>query len=216
MDLTWDLPLDPAGMIVALRDDLRARIRPGRTGDGEAMRLAFERMSEESRYFRFFSPTPRMSPQTEAALTDVDDARQYAWGVFDADLPSEVGDESGLAIAAARLFVDPAEPDIAEATLAVVDDYQGRGVGGLLMELLISTAGILEIGTVRFDVLVDNRAMRGVLKKLGAVGHALEDDRSVIRYDMAVPPDHDPTVGALYLLLRAAGPDTDGDGLGDP
>ncbi|MEM8709240.1 MAG: GNAT family N-acetyltransferase [Actinomycetota bacterium] len=216
MHLVWNLPLDPAGVVVALRDGLNVRIRPGRKGDGEAMRQAFERMSEQSRYFRFFSPTPRMTPQTEAALTAVDDARQYAWGVFDADVASEVGDESGLAIAAARLFVDPAEPDVAEATLAVVDEYQGKGVGGLLMELLISTAGILELETVRFDVLSDNRPMRGVLKKLGAEGHALEDDRSVIRYDMPVPADVDPTIGALYVLLRAAGPDSDGDGLGDP
>ncbi|MEO0492554.1 MAG: GNAT family N-acetyltransferase [Actinomycetota bacterium] len=216
MELVWDLPLDPAGQLVSLDGGTRVRIRPGRTGDGEIMRRAFERFSEESRYLRFFSPTPRLTERTEAALTAVDDTKQYAWAVFDPDQPSEVGDESGLAIAAARLFVDPATADIAEATLAIVDDYQGRGIGRLLMELLISTAGILDLQTVRFDVLSHNRPMRGVLNKLGATGRALPDDRSVIRYDLPVPDDVDPTIGALYVLLRAAGPDRDGDGLGDP
>ena len=143
------------------------RIRPGRTGDGEALRHAFERFSEESRYFRFFTPTPRLSQATEAALTAVDDHKQYAWGVFDPSRPSEVGDESGLAIAAARLYIDADDPSTAEATLAVVDEYHGRGLGSLLMELLISTAAVLELDSVIFDVLADNRPMRGVLKKLG-------------------------------------------------
>lgn len=205
MKLVWDLPLDPAGIVVELDGGTRARIRPGRRGDGDALRAAFERFSEESRYFRFFTPTPRMTSQAEENLTAVDDHRQFAWGVFDPDRASEVGDESGFAIAAARLFVDASEPSVAEATLAVVDDYQGRGLGGLLMELLISTAAILELGTVRFDVLAENRAMRSVLRRLGAVGAAIPDDRSIIRYDLSVPDGEvDPTIGALYVLLRAA------------
>lgn len=216
MKLTWNLPLDPAGMLVALGDGSEVRIRPGRTGDGEALRHAFERFSEESRYFRFFTPTPRLSEATEAALTAVDDHKQFAWGVFDPARPSEVGDESGLAIAAARLYIDADDPSSAEATLAVVDEYHGRGLGSLLMELLISTAAVLGLDSVVFDVLADNRPMRGVLKKLGASGKALPDDRSVIRYTLPVPEgETDPTIGALYVLLRAAGPDTDGDGLGD-
>ena len=205
MRLVWDLPLDPAGIVVELGDGARARIRPGRKGDGPALRRAFERFSEESRYYRFFSPTPRMTPQAEESLTAVDDVHQYAWGVFDPDQPSEVGDESGLAIAAARLFIEPDEPGVAEATLAVVDDYQGRGLGGLLMELLISTAAILELETLRFDVLAENRPMRSVLQRLGAQGAAIPEDRAIIRYDLPVPRGEvDPTVGALYLLLRAA------------
>ena len=203
--LVWELPLDPAGVVVELDGGVRARTRPGRRGDGPGLRAAFERFSEESRYYRFFTPTPHMSAQAEENLTAVDDDRQFAWGVFDPDQPSEVGDESGLGIAAARLFIDAHEPTVAEATLAVVDEYQGRGLGGLLMELLISTAAILELETVRFDVLAENRPMRSVLSRLGAKGKALPDDRSIIRYDLPVPEGEvDPTIGALYVLLRAA------------
>ena len=212
--LVWDLPLDPAGVIVELEGGVRARIRPGRSEDGPALRSAFERFSEESRYFRFFTPTLHMSAQAEENLTAVDDDRQFAWGVFDPDERSEVGDESGLAIAAARLFIDAQEPTVADATLAVVDDYQGRGLGGLLMELLISTAAILGLATVRFDVLAENRPMRSVLSRLGARGRALPDDRSIIRYDLAVPDGEvDPTIGALYVLLRAAAAADDEDAL---
>ncbi|MEM9200251.1 MAG: GNAT family N-acetyltransferase [Actinomycetota bacterium] len=206
MKLVWDLPLDPAGIDLELGDGSRVRIRPGRTGDGPALRGAFERFSEQSRYYRFFTPTPRLTPGAEDSLTAVDDDRQYAWGVFDPSEASEVDDESGLAVGVARLFIDADDPEVAEATLAVVDAYQGRGLGGLLMELLLSTASILELRSLRFDVLAENRAMRGVLHGLGAQGAALPDDRTIVRYDLPVPQGEvDPTIGALYVLLRAAG-----------
>ena len=165
---------------------------------------AFERFSDTSRYNRFFSAKPRLSDALATSLSQVDDEHQLAWAVFDPDEPSAVGDASGLAIASARLFVSADEPGVAEGTLAIVDDYQGRGLGRFLIELLISTAAIDDLEIVRFEVLATNRAMRALMGKVGAHGSALPDDPTVIRYEMPVPSmdDVDPTVGALYVLLR--------------
>lgn len=204
MKPVWDLPLDRAGIDVDLETGTRVRIRPGTVEDREAMLKAFERFSDESRYFRFFSAKPRLSDVVATSLADVDDRHQLAWGVFDPAEPSEVGDESGLAIASARLFVDAENPTEAEATLAIVDAYQGRGLGRLLLELLVGTAAMHGIATIRFDVLSENRAMRALLAKVGTRGAPLPDDATVMRYVLDVPDRDsvDPTVGALYMLLR--------------
>ena len=204
MKPVWDLPLDPSGIEVELDNGTHVRIRPGRPDDRAALMEAFERFSDTSRYYRFFSAKPQLSDSLATSLSDVDDEHQLAWAVFDPEKPSAVGDASGLAIASARLFVTPAEPGFAEATLAIVDDYQGRGLGRFLIELLISTAAIDDIHTVVFEVLATNRAMRALMGKVGAHGRSLPDDPTVVRYEMPVPSleEVDPTVGALYVLLR--------------
>lgn len=213
----WDLPLDPGGIEVELDNGMHVRIRPGSPSDRDAMLKAFDRMSQRSRYLRFFGSMPKMNDNVATALADVDDRHQLAWVVADPAQPSEVGDPAGLAIASARLFIDDDDAGTAEATLAIVDDYQGRGLGRFLMELLIGTAHQYEIDTIRFDVLAENRAMRGLLTKLGASGATLPEDRRIVRYHLDVPAGaaDDPTVGALYVLLRhvAAIRDEGGDGL---
>lgn len=202
----WDLPLDPGGIEVELDNGMHVRIRPGSPDDRDAMLKAFDRMSQRSRYLRFFGSMPQMSDNVASALADVDDRHQLAWVVADPAQPSEVGDPAGLAIASARLFIDDDAAGSAEATLAIVDDYQGRGLGRFLIELLIGTAHQYSIAAIRFDVLAENRAMRALLKKLGASGAALPEDRRILRYVLAIPEDTaaDPTVGALYVLLRKA------------
>ena len=204
MKPVWELPLDPSGIEVELDNGTHVRIRPGRPDDRAALMEAFERFSDTSRYNRFFSAKPRLSDALATSLSQVDDEHQLAWAVFDPDKPAAVGGDSGLAIASARLFVSADEPGVAEGTLAIVDDYQGRGLGRFLIELLISTAAIDALKIVRFEVLATNRAMRALMGKVGAHGAALPDDATVIRYDMPVPSMDDvaPTVGALYVLLR--------------
>lgn len=214
MKPVWELPLDPSGIEVELDNGTHVRIRPGRPDDRAALMEAFERFSDTSRYNRFFSAKPRLSEALATSLSQVDDEHQLAWAVFDPDEPSAVGDDSGLAIASARLFVSADEPGVAEGTLAIVDAYQGRGLGRFLIELLISTAAIDDLKTVRFEVLATNRAMRALLGKVGAHGVAVPNDPTVIRYDMPVPAidDVDPTVGALYVLLRRVSENRDGGG----
>lgn len=204
MKLHWDLPLDPAGIVVRLPQGDEVRIRPGSGSDRDELVAAFERFSERSRYQRFFGPMPRLREPVLERLLDLDPERQLAWGVFDPSRPSDTEGASGLGIATARLFVD-ADGRAAEASLAVVDEYQRRGLGRFLLELLVSTAAVQGIESIRFEVLVQNRGMRRLLEDAGADAAPAPGDRSIIVYTLAVSPDDvDPTAGALYHLLRAA------------
>jgi RimJ/RimL family protein N-acetyltransferase len=67
-------------------------------------------------------------------LTEVDYHDQFAWVAFTAD-------QAGIwLVGAARYFRLSPSSDKAEAAVAVIDDYQGRGLGTMLLAMLARTA----------------------------------------------------------------------------
>jgi GNAT superfamily N-acetyltransferase len=204
MNLTWDLPLDADGIKGELDDGTPFVIRPLRPTDGPGLEAAFAQMSPRSRYLRFFTVRERLGEELVHSLTDIDHDRHRAWVVADPTAPSDVGTEEGRGFAVARLIVVEDEPKVAEASLAVMDDYQGRGFGRLLLELLIGTAQDVGIEFIRFETLYENRGMRALLSGLDAERNDELSDREVLVYDMPVTADdtNGVAVGALYEILR--------------
>lgn len=207
----WELPLDPAGMLFELSSGARVRIRPVRATDKAGLQEAFLRLSEQSRYYRFFSARPSLPDGMATSLTEIDHRKHVAWAVFDPDapLPSSLEHEAdaadgGLAVGVARIIADDDDPETAEAALSVVDDYQRMGIGRFLIELILATAGQFGVKTLRFTVLAENRGMRRLLPSLGASAQSVPGDASIIEYLMTVPSidDTELPAGALYELLR--------------
>ena len=205
MQPVWEIPLPSAGILIELPKGGRVRIRPARKSDLAAIQAGYLRLSEESRYYRFFSARSKLAVSLASSLTDIDHETHFAWGVFDPAEASEVGDDSGLGVASARLIRD-SDPTSAEAALAVVDAYQGRGIGRFLIELLVATAADLNTSTLRFEILRENRPMIKLMSEMGATPHPIEGDRTVVEYQLEVPPAESTAVpaGALYQLLRHA------------
>lgn len=204
MQLSWDLPLDADGVHGELDDGTPFVIRPIRATDGPALEAAFERMSPRSRYLRFFAVRNSLSEQLLNSLTDIDHDEHRAWVVADPDAPSDIDSGEGRGVAVARLIHVDGEPGVAEAALVVTDDYQRRGFGALLLELLIGTARDTGVEFIRFETLYENRGMRGLLDGLDARVNKERSDREVLVYDLPVPvePNDDPAFGALYEILR--------------
>lgn len=197
----WNLPLTPDGVIFELEDGSRFRVRPVRATDRTALQEAYEQLSPESRYRRFFTLMPHLPEEWATRLTDIDHTTHRAWVVFDPDAPSGHGDDG---VAVARLINDADEPAVAEAAFAVADDYQGRGIGRLLFELIVSTAVLADLNVIRADTLRENRPMIGLLRSFGAVKNAERSDADIVCYELPVPTAEqaDITAGALYELLR--------------
>ena len=86
---------------------------------------AFARSSPESRYRRFFSPTPRLSAAQLGYLTEIDHHGHEALQAVDPRT------EQGLGVA--RYVRSPDDPTLAEVAVAVVDEWQGRGLASMLM-----------------------------------------------------------------------------------
>lgn len=131
-----------------LRDGTQIAVRPIRGSDREALSDAFERLSPESRYRRFFRPLSRLSSSDLSYLTEVDHEDHEALAAF-----TTVGELVGVA----RYIRSEEDPAYAEVAVTVADDWQSRGVGTLLLRRLIGRAR--ESGITHFLALVlgDNR-----------------------------------------------------------
>ncbi len=200
----WDLPLSDGGIRVELGDQ-EFFVRPIRADDAEALENAFGEMSPRSRYLRFFAVRERLGAELVRKLTDIDHVRHRAWVVANPSEPSTVGTDEGRGVAVARLVVVDDQPRTAEAALAVVDDHQGRGIGRLLLDLLISTARASDIDYLRFETLPENEGMKKLIDEHGGELNRALTSSEVLVYEVSIagePDDADVVVGGLYEILR--------------
>lgn len=142
---------------VALRDGTRLAVRPVTPEDRAEIEAGFGRLSAESRYRRFMAPTHTLTNRQLAYLLDIDYRDHFAWGA----LAGSGDQQHGVAVA--RYVRFSGETDSADTAFTVIDAYQGRGVGSLLLRALAVAAWENRIRRLHFDVLADNRAMLRVL-----------------------------------------------------
>src|SRR4051812_1673019 len=129
-----------AGTEVPLRDGSVVTVRPIAPEDAEPLREAFDRLSERSRYRRFFTPMPHLGDRLLRYLTEVDHHDHEALVANDA--------QTGVGVGVARFVRLADRPADAEAAVTVADDWHGKGLGTLLLELLAVRAR--EEGIERF------------------------------------------------------------------
>jgi GNAT superfamily N-acetyltransferase len=181
---------------VAILDGTRVRLRPIVPDDKPLLLEGFRRLSPESRYRRFLSPVQELTEPELARLTEIDYVDHFAWLALNLD---EAG-TPGMGVA--RYVRLPDDPDVAEAAVTVIDDYQGRGLGTLLLEALGAVA--LKNGIRRFRgyALETNRPMREVLEGVGAT--MAFDSPGVLRAEIDLPARAEGLKDSpLYEVLRA-------------
>jgi GNAT superfamily N-acetyltransferase len=175
-----------------LRDGRRALLRPLIGSDRARILAAFERLSEESRYRRFFAPVHELSDSSLDYLTDIDHHDHEAIVALDARSDELVG--------VARYVRNEADSDRAEAAVVVADDWQHQGLGRALLERLATRARAE--GVSRFTALVqaDNRRALELLADIGPATRSLEGD--LVELDIELEAER---LGApLGAALRAA------------
>lgn len=166
---------------VVLKDGSRVLLRPGLPSDRVLIAREFERLSPESRYRRFFAPMKVLSESLLDYLTSMDYVDHFAWAAISAE-PGPHGEPQGLGVAR---YVRLDDPEAAEMAVTVVDDWQGKGLGRILLDALVLEA--LENGVNRFegDVLVENRPMQEMLRQTGATFRP--DAPGVLRFSIDLP-----------------------------
>jgi GNAT superfamily N-acetyltransferase len=185
-----------------LADGTAVRLRLLRPGDRAKLLAGFERLSDESRYARFFTAMPRLSDATLDRLLATDDWNHLAIAAEAGDQPPETAEGLGVA----RFFRLPEAEDVAEAAVAVVDDMQHRGLGTLLLARLAAAARERGILHFRAEVMRTNQAMVALLHGIDAQAHATYDGAVAI-YDLAIPEmtlAEERPEGPLFGMLRLA------------
>jgi RimJ/RimL family protein N-acetyltransferase len=184
---------------VTLKDGSRVFIRPGLPTDRALLAKEFERLSPESRYRRFFAPMKVLSESLLDYLTSMDYVDHFAWAAVSAE-PGPLGELQGLGVSR---YVRLDDREAAEMAVTVVDDWQGKGLGGILLDALVLEA--LENGITRFegDVLVENRPMQELLRRTGARFRA-EGPGVLLRFSIDLPAREEALEGSPFGdLLRA-------------
>ena len=188
------MPLPPVGYPtrweadVALRDGGTAHVRPIRPDDADLVAAFHVRQSEESRYFRFFAPLPRLSRRDLARFTQVDHVDRVA-------LVATIGEDIvGIARFDAAP-VRPGRPRSAEVAFNISDAHQGRGLGSVLLEHLVAAARERGIRRFTADVLPTNAKMIGVFREAGfEVRQGYSDGVLEVSFDI------DPTERSLDVM----------------
>lgn len=144
-----------------LRDGTKVVLRHIQPVDADELLRGFEKLSPESRFFRFFHGVSRLSPEQLRYLTEVDGRDHVAIVAVTAD-----GTEQGLGVA--RFIRDKDEPTVAEAAITVIDAMQGKGLGTILGAATARAAKERGIERFRGEILTSNQRMRELLSTAGA------------------------------------------------
>jgi RimJ/RimL family protein N-acetyltransferase len=185
--------------MVDIGDGAQLRMRPIEPSDRDSLADGFERLSDESRYRRFFSPLSRLSETDLRYLTDVDHTDHEAIIGFDSDSDNAVG--------VAR-YVRSEEPSLAEVAVTVVDDWHGRGVATKLLEELVRRARANGIERFVALILAENDAAIELFQQLSTAEEAPRRSASGnLELLIELPDDDDVSGSNLGRALRSVARD---------
>ncbi len=123
-------------------------------------------MSERTVYFRFFSPLKRLPDALAHRLAVVDYNDRFA---IVATTHKPGGKERIVGVAR---YDRAAGSDVAETAVAVIDEFQRRGLGSALLAILGKVAREHGIKMFTLIVLPENQQMLGLLRKMGWIHQA--------------------------------------------
>ncbi|MFJ7130589.1 GNAT family N-acetyltransferase [Streptomyces sp. NPDC098101] len=161
---------------VVLRDGGTARIRPITADDADRLVSFYEQVSDESKYYRFFAPYPRLSAKDVHRFTHHDFVNRVGLAVT-------VGDEFIATVRYDRIddrgLPASAPADEAEVAFLVQDAHQGRGVASALLEHIAAVARERGIRRFAAEVLPANTKMIKVFTDAGYTQKRSFEDGSV-------------------------------------
>jgi GNAT superfamily N-acetyltransferase len=166
-------------------------IRPIRPEDKQPLAEGYAQLSERSRYRRFLAPHGRLTTTELRYLTEVDHHDHEAL------VAAEPGTRRGVGVA--RYIRSAEDPAAAELAVAVIDDWQGQGVGTRLTAALADRARHEGIKRFTALVLAENELMLKLLGDLGRV-RVVHSERGTIELTIDLP---ERGLGRLSALLRA-------------
>jgi CRP-like cAMP-binding protein len=164
---------------VTLSDSSELLLRPVLPGDSERSNHQSVEFSNETLYRRFMSPRAP-SAALMHYLFEVDYVDHFVWVLVDESDKSVVAD--------VRFVRDVNDASVAEVAFIVADDYQGRGIGNLLMDTIIVAAQVLGVHRFTARLLAENQPMRAILDRFDVQWE--RDEPGVVTAEFDVPsPD---------------------------
>ena len=180
----------------ALNDGTAVSLRTITPDDAPLIRDGIAKLSAESRYLRFFSLAPALPDAVVQKLADVDGHDHIAWGAICSECPGRPP------IGAVHAVRHRAGGPVGEFSIAVLDEFQGRGLARMMTAALLVHCHAEGLDALDVHMLSENAAARRLVKSLGAAWAG----------EAAGVADYKLDVAAAIEALRA---DTDAPGVQD-
>lgn len=164
--------------ITSLEDGTSVHLRPVIPEDRGRIAAGVRQLSPDSRYYRFFNAQPALGEEHLHKLTEVDQHHHVAWMALVPGITGEAG------IGVGRFVRDKSDLSRADLALTVVDAWQHRGVGTLLLALLCIIARKKGVRAFCASVLPENRHMIEWFLRTGA-SECLDD--GLCKFHFKVP-----------------------------
>ncbi len=161
LESNWQLP-----------DGTTINIRPIRPEDADIEQTFVRALSEESKYFRFMDTLQELTPSMLVRFTQIDYDREMA---FIAEVQQDGGE---LEVGVCRYISNP-DGESCEFALVVADAWHHRGIGLKLMTTLIDVARSKGLKRMEGEVLAGNRAMLGLVERLGFSSKTSAEDPAI-------------------------------------
>jgi GNAT superfamily N-acetyltransferase len=169
--------VDRADEIVT-RDGARLQVRPIAPDDKAALVGAFEHLGERSRYRRFLAPIRHLTQRELAYFTELDHRDHEA-------LIGVTGEGEIVGIARYVRLTD--RHGVAEVAVTVVDEWQGRGVGTALLELLAQRAKDRGVHSFLGICLAENLDIQDLLRELSPGSRSRSIGEGLVELEVDLP-----------------------------
>jgi RimJ/RimL family protein N-acetyltransferase len=166
--------------LATLRDGREVLISRLTPADAPLLADAFARLSQESRRLRFLGPKTSLSSAELRYLTEVDGHTHEALCAID---PA-----TGRGVAIGRFVRDHDDPERAEVAITVADDWQGRGLGKIMLSRLVDRAREERIRSFTALVSTDNRGMQALLRRVSPPASVRHIGSGIAEYEIELAP----------------------------
>jgi acetyltransferase len=164
-----------------LRDGTKILVRPVRPEDEALYPPFLAAVTQQDLRLRFFAPVKEFGHTFIARFTQIDYARAMAFIAIE--------EPSGNMLGVVRLHAD-ANYERGEYAILVRSDLKGRGLGYLLMQMIIDYARAEDLKAIEGQVLRENAAMLAMCREFG----------------FSLSPDpNDPDTCIVKLIVSASG-----------
>jgi RimJ/RimL family protein N-acetyltransferase len=144
--------------------------------DEDALRTAISRLSNQSRYLRFFNGAAQLPAHVLKMLVSVDGSRHIAWVAVDLD------DETRPIVGAVHAIRETSDERLGDFSIGLLDAWHGRGLARILIALLAASSRGAGFEALHADVLWENKKGRALMGAVGAKSDG--SDGTAIQFQM--------------------------------
>jgi RimJ/RimL family protein N-acetyltransferase len=182
--------------LAVLQDGARVRVRLIRPDDADRIVNFFGRLSPQTVYQRFFSYMKRLPAGWAERLATADSCRRLA-------LVADRATPLGFELIGVGSYEPTEREGLVEVALLVADDWQGKGLGTILIKDLMRAADASGIECFRATVLADNDRMLRLLSRLTDIQRR-RTERGVVEVIFSHSSRHARTPGKVVPCAESA------------